>query len=382
MRSQVLALGLCWVCACADDDGGRFEKARPERQLTAADAARAPEPESASSARVSRDAGASEQGAAGRKSTSNPNGAPAKDAPQDQPTRDMNASGPGALAMPHPNPDGRDGGADDDAGPGGFGPFPTHVDCTGKRGAPGNTTRMYKDRSYIVHIPTAANPNTALPVMFVFHGAGGTGEQMQAGTGFDVLADQAGIITVYPNGQAGNAPWNVGAGVCPPGNFVSTTQDDEAYVEQMLADVEEDQCVDKERVFATGFSMGGYFSHELGCKLGKKVFRAIAPHSGGTHSGDCPGAPLPVLLLHGDKDSLINYSCGTRARDYWATRNGCAQDADRLNVTGGYCDFQRGCPADAPVVMCTFNGMDHAWAFPPMYENAGLLVWIFFQQFM
>jgi len=47
--------------------------------------------------------------------------------------------------------------------------------------------------SYIVHIPSAANPNTALPVMFVFHGAGGTGAQMQVGTGFDILADQAGI---------------------------------------------------------------------------------------------------------------------------------------------------------------------------------------------
>ena len=51
-------------------------------------------------------------------------------------------------------------------------------------------------------------------------------------------------------------------------------------------------------------SMGGYFAHNLGCQLPHGRVRAIAPHSSGTYSGDCPGAPLPVLILHGDSDSL------------------------------------------------------------------------------
>ena len=375
------ALGLSLVCGCADDDDAQRFRTEPlrDQQPSAADAAT-----ELGVVMEMRDAGVSKElRGTGGKPARKPDAGQPSAAPENRPARDMmTGSAPVAPAAAHMDPSGLDAGLDDDAGPGGFGPFPTHVDCSGKRGAPGNTTRMYKERKYTVHIPTAANPNTALPVMFVFHGANTTGEQMQVGTGFDILADQAGIVTVYPDGQRGTAPWNVGTGACPPGGFASTSQDDEAYVEQMLADIEQDQCVDKERVFATGFSMGGYFSHELGCKLGKTTFRAIAPHSGGTHSGSCPGAPLPVLLLHGDKDSLISYSCGTRARDYWIERNGCAQDADRLMVTGGYCDFQRGCPADAPVVMCTFNGMDHTWAFPPAYENAGILIWLFFRQFM
>jgi polyhydroxybutyrate depolymerase len=275
-----------------------------------------------------------------------------------------------------------DGGVDDDAGLGWPGmPFPRTIDCEGKRGAPGTTVRMWNDRAYIVHIPPAASPNTALPVMLVFHGAGGTGAQMQAATGFDIAADQVGIITIYPDGKAGNAPWNVGRNVCPPGNFVSTTDDDIAYVDAMLEEVKADQCVDDKRIFATGFSMGGYMSNELGCRIGRTTLRAVAPHSGGTHSGDCPGAPLPVLLLHGDSDSLINYSCGTRAHDYWIERNGCSDEVDRIDITGGHCDYNKGCPADAPVVMCTFNGLDHAWAYPPMYENSGILIWLFFSQF-
>lgn len=375
---RMLLLSLTLAAACADDDAMRWQLNVSRADKKAADGGSQDHAKDAGSMDAAM--GAIDVGSRTRRD------AATGDKPgQSEPTMPGSSIGPNdTIGRGNPGSimDGLDGGVDDDAGLGLPGmPFPRHIDCSGKRGAPGTTTRMWKDREYIVHIAPAANPNTKLPVMFVFHGSGGTGAQMQAATGFDILADQLGIITIYPNGQAGEAPWNVGRNVCPPGNFVSTTQDDIAYVDAMLASVEADQCVDTKRVFATGFSMGAYFSNELGCQIGRTTLRAIAPHSGGTHSGMCPGAPLPVLLLHGDSDSLINYSCGTSAHEYWIERNGFSDQVDTINVTGGHCDYNRGCPADAPVVMCTFNGLDHAWAFPPMYENAGILIWLFFSQF-
>lgn len=369
--------------ACADDDAFRvMAQTRAAEGVDAAaqagqsrDASRpmARGARAAAGTRARRDAGTRAPRDAGQpaeKKTSRMQEPPAQRAPR------------GTVALMDPMLD-QDAGLDDaDGGPADAARQPPPQDCTGKPGAPGTTTRMYRDRAYIVHIPPDASANAALPVMFVFHGAGGTGEQMQMATGFDALADQVGLVTVYPNGEMGNAPWNVGRNVCPPGNFVSTTQDDIAYVEHMLEDVAKDQCIDRDRVFATGFSMGGYFANELGCRAGRSIFRAIAPHSGGAHRGACPGAPLPVLILHGDSDSLINYRCGTQARDYWVERNGCSAEIDRLEITGGYCDYNRDCPEQAPVVMCTFEGLDHAWAYPPMYENSGLLIWIFFSLFM
>jgi polyhydroxybutyrate depolymerase len=267
---------------------------------------------------------------------------------------------------------------DDDGGE----PFPPPMDCRGKAGAPGNSTRMYGERAFIVHVPSTVNPNSALPVLFMFHGAGSNGADMQTATGFDSLADQLGFVTVYPNGAMGDAPWNVGRNVCPPGNFVSTVDDDLSYFTAMLDNIEADQCIDRNRVLVTGFSMGGYFANELGCQLGRTRIRAIAPHSGGTHSGSCPGAPLPVLILHGDSDSLINYSCGVSARDEWVSRNGCSSDVDTVTITGGHCDFNRNCPANGQVAMCTFNGMDHTWAYPPMYEFSSLLIGEFFAPYL
>lgn len=269
-----------------------------------------------------------------------------------------------------------DAGTDDDAG---VAPPPSpRPTCNGKPGAPGDTTRMYNDRQYIVHIPKAADPNAGLPIMFVYHGAGGKGADMQFATNFDALADLQNVITVYPTGQAGNAPWNVGRNVCAPGNLVDTNADDTAYFNAMLDAIERDQCLDRERVFVTGFSMGGYYSNEIGCQLGRARLRAIAPHSGGTHSGSCNGGALPVLLLHGDSDGLINYRCGTQARDYWVDRNGCSPQYDTWDFTGGQCAFHRDCPRDAPVVLCTFHGMDHTWAYPPMWESSSVLIWAFF----
>ncbi|MET0384499.1 MAG: PHB depolymerase family esterase [Polyangiales bacterium] len=293
------------------------------------------------------------------------------------PTSPMGPLVPQRPACVRDDTDLLDAGVDDDAG---VHCVPPPPDCTGKPGAPGTTTRTYKGRSYLVHIPPGFSPNTPLPAMLVLHGAGGTGAQMQAATGFDILADQLGIVTIYPDGQAGNAPWNVGRNVCPPGNFVSTAQDDVDYVDHMLESVSADQCIDTRRIFATGFSMGGYFSHELGCNIGRTTLRAVAPHSGGTHPGTCDGAPLPVLLLHGDSDPLIRYSCGTDARDYWLVRNHCSDQYTRADVTGGHCDFYSGCD-QAPVVMCTFDGLEHAWAYPPTYEHSSWLIWSFFSNF-
>ena len=133
--------------------------------------------------------------------------------------------------------------------------------------------------------------------------------------------------------------------------------------------------------------MGGYFSNHIGCQEGQRI-RAIAPHSGGTYPGECGGAPIPVMLLHGTGDLLIVQECGTGARDLWLERNGCSSEYERRPVKGGNCDWYQGCPENAQVVMCLFDGMPHAWAGAPQglygagpnYENASEMIWDFFKQ--
>jgi len=272
--------------------------------------------------------------------------------------------------------------SDEDAGESASDAAPPRMDCQGKPGAPGDSVRMYGERQYIVHIPQDVHPNTALPVVFVVHGAGGTGEQMQTATAFDVYADQDGVVAVYPDGGDPNSPWNVGRGACAPGGLISNGNDDFAYFEAMLDAIEQDQCLDREHVFVTGFSMGGYFSHHIGCQRGGDLVRAVAPHSGGTYAGDCPGAPLPVLLLHGNADPLIDFACAQSARERWVERNGCDSDFDVVDIVGGHCEWHLGCPQDGQVVLCEFEELEHSWGYPPDYAFSTELIWQFFRAYL
>ncbi len=157
-----------------------------------------------------------------------------------------------------------------------------------------------------------------------------------------------------------------------------------------LAMFRTEQCIDRSRIFATGFSMGAYFTHHLGCQRGD-LLRAIAPHSGGTYTDDCEHGPVPVLLIHGTADFIVATECGKQARDLWVTRNGCSAEFDTIPIQGGHCERQRDCAKNGEVVLCLLDGMCHGWAGignglcldsggGEAYEDATRLVWEFFQE--
>jgi poly(3-hydroxybutyrate) depolymerase len=169
-------------------------------------------------------------------------------------------------------------------------------------------------------------------------------------------------------------------------------------LDAIKADISLDQCIDEEHVFMTGFSMGGYFSHHVGCM--RDDFRAIAPHSGGTHSfNSCTTQHKPVIIFHGKSDGIVPNGCDdptvtppagvTPSATQWAAKNGCAMTTTIQAVQGGSCAYYDDCPADGQVAICTFPGMTHCWAGgigPSVYScetyaSATALEWAFFKQY-
>jgi polyhydroxybutyrate depolymerase len=55
--------------------------------------------------------------------------------------------------------------------------------------------------------------------------------------------------------------WNVGP-CCSDDNDVDFTR-------EMIAAVEETACIDKKRVYATAFSMGGSMAHQVACSVAR-----------------------------------------------------------------------------------------------------------------
>jgi poly(3-hydroxybutyrate) depolymerase len=96
---------------------------------------------------------------------------------------------------------------------------------------------------------------------------------------------------------------------------------------------------------------------------------------------------MPALIIHGTADTLIWYSCGVQARDSWVAHNGCSTLVDTVPVKGGFCEWNRGCPAGGQVGLCHLDGMGHGWAGVDgtdgggsQYENISRVIWDFFEK--
>lgn len=221
------------------------------------------------------------------------------------------------------------------------------------------------ERRFIVHVPTAYDHQTAIPVVFAFHGYTNTPQQQEQWSMMSAKAEEAGFILVYPYGSGIPSGWN-GGDCCLP----LSPPDDVAFVEAMIDWLEDQLCVDPARIYATGFSNGGFMSHRLACELSDRI-AAVGPVAGMMGIDDCmPTRPMPILQLHGTSDLVVPYDgsviLGYRSADEsiagWVERNGCRGEPvvtyEQGEVT---CRAHEDCDAGVEVELCTVEGGGHTW---------------------
>jgi polyhydroxybutyrate depolymerase len=235
--------------------------------------------------------------------------------------------------------------------------------CTGEAGSPGATagtdgcaaptvaagsylaasiTVAGTERTYRLATP-AGDPRKVRALVLVFHGSGGSGDGIRGYLGRPMetsAADEA--VFAYPDGlsDGGATGWP------------DTGGRDVAFVDALLARLAGQLCYDRARVFATGFSYGGYMSNTLGCARAG-VVRAIAPLSGGGPWQACNGQPVAAWIAHGTSDPTVALGQGQGSRDQWLGVNGCASSAHATSPSP--CVAYDGC-GENPVVWCAFPG--------------------------
>jgi len=184
-------------------------------------------------------------------------------------------------------------------------------------------------RDYIVYVPATYSENSAVPLMFNFHGYTMTAnDQMTWGGDMRSVADTAGFILVYPQGTllGGSTHWNVGSWT----SF--STADDIGFTEAMIDSISANYNIDLSRVYSCGYSNGGYFSFELACQLSGQI--AAIGSVGGTMSSETyaacnPSHPTPVVTIHGTSDAVVSYNGGNpfnsesllNVNSYWSGYN-------------------------------------------------------------
>jgi polyhydroxybutyrate depolymerase len=221
-------------------------------------------------------------------------------------------------------------------------------------------------RKYILHVPAAAKPGIPAPLLLDFHGWGHSAAGVWNVSGFKPLAERDGFITAYPDGL----PVRLMRDEARPGWQIASSDmnRDLAFTKALLAAIEDTYCIDRARIYSTGFSNGAFFTHLLGCVLADRL-AAIAAVGGGHITIPCsPGRSLPVLIYHGRTDELIPPQKAREARDRWATINNCT------GLRAGDCQSYEVCAANAEVLYCEVD-IGHHW--PP---QATAEIWKFFRR--
>jgi len=221
-------------------------------------------------------------------------------------------------------------------------------------------------RQYKVHVPPSYDCRIPTPLLFCIHGlqqngvmfcVHGSAGKDSGPRGFVDKSDQEGFILVIPTG-AGNA-WN-GAGCC--GN---PELDDVALFKALVGEVSRHVNVDSRRIYATGFSNGGFMSNRIACEAAD-VFTAVAPSAGALIGMACqPSRPVSLLSIHGTADTYVNFSSQASLVDAMATANGCSTTTIPavIPASGGdtTCVTRSGCPDGIEVTSCTVQDGGHVW---------------------
>lgn len=146
--------------------------------------------------------------------------------------------------------------------------------------------------NYLLALPDGyAKSKEKFPLVLFLHGAGERGVDLEK-------VKIHGPTKEVANGR--KFPFILVAPQCPEDQF----WDVDALL-GLLDEMEEKYRVDKDRVYVTGLSMGGYGTWNLACAAPQR-FAAIAPICGG---GQRVGAKLlvmvPIWAIHGDSDAVV-----------------------------------------------------------------------------
>jgi poly(3-hydroxybutyrate) depolymerase len=158
-----------------------------------------------------------------------------------------------------------------------------------------------KARAYWVAAPDAPAASAPQKLVFVWHGCGGSVANIRQWLNVEDAARQAGDQALFVYAQIETA------GDPSAGEGCFDSNDDQAYFQQVLGEVEAAYCVDQKKVFSTGYSSGGIMSDLLGC-FHADVVRAVIPVEGGMPSAQaaCPGK-VDALVIHSPLDEQIGW---------------------------------------------------------------------------
>lgn len=168
-----------------------------------------------------------------------------------------------------------------------------------------------RTRTWIAYLP--AKPLARPALVIALHGSMGTGKQAREmfGYDFDRLADQQGLIAVYPQGYEGH--WN-DCKVRGPYSAKRENIDDVGFLRALVDRLVKDHNADPARVYVTGISNGGSMTLCLALMTPgfARAYAAVVASvpTPDNMVGTPANQPVSVMLMNGTDDPINPWQGG------------------------------------------------------------------------
>lgn len=167
-------------------------------------------------------------------------------------------------------------------------------------------------RTMIAYAPAGLTPKR--PLMISMHGMNQDAAYQKGQAQWELVADTANFVVVYPNGI--NNGWDI-----------SGNRDIE-FVNVIIDSMANRYDIDRNRVYLSGFSMGGMFTYHAATRMADKI-AAFGPVSGFPLGGGSytSSRPVPIIHVHGEADDVVQITNLQGYLNGWISRNNCPSTA-------------------------------------------------------
>ena len=144
------------------------------------------------------------------------------------------------------------------------------------------------EREFRLSVPSS-DQGTSLPLVIAFHGGTDSQEDFAQQEQFDQLGEEEKFIMAYAIAEqdrtAAEGEWFL--------NTAATSKEDNNFTEAIVEELSGSYCLDQDRLYAIGYSLGAMFTYEVACQLNHR-FAATASFAGTTVS--YTHLTLPTIL--------------------------------------------------------------------------------------
>ncbi|HBM88774.1 MAG: polyhydroxybutyrate depolymerase [Parvibaculaceae bacterium] len=224
-----------------------------------------------------------------------------------------------------------------------------------------DTDCVVRSGNYRIYLPDNLDGDRPAGAVLFFHGWKGSSEGVMRNTNLQAMSDRHGIALIAANGLRGG--WSF------PG-APARARNELAYVGEVLDDVQARFHVPRDKILASGFSLGASMVWSLSCYMGDR-FAGFVPVAGTLWNPlpeTCPSGTPNLMHYHGQKDGtfpLIGraiagglYRQGNtyKSFDIWHSQGQCEKEEPEILETEPFrCERRLRCGSSV-LELCVHEG--------------------------